>query len=433
MRLTTAKEKQNIWLIVFVAAILSIGLLLRDVGGVGINKFIFLIVAVIPIFGLATKWFLVFASLLIPMFVGLPGNYISVCLLLRFLYEIFVGKIRCDALAFLSAITITIFLFMQNVIHGHTDVYYMMGAVDFFILLLLISGIIQHNATESASIAYLVGVVIVGAIMLTNTLQHYDLKDLMDSSTRLGDTGMLYEVSSTGMVVTVDPNFYGMNVIAAVSVAANLVLYGKPKKKGKGIIIILGIVAIAFSLIGLSRAFVLVLLGWAILLILGQGDLKKSLAMQLILALLVIFFLSQFPTVIEGILRRFGEGDMTGGNGRINLIIKYYEMWNKNFGTILFGIGLYNCRTHSTPFLYLFALGFVGFIILLLWFGRIIKLTRERGEIKGLKRWIPFLATFVMYSTIPAAGAINYTYPLIIAILALSQKTNGRGEHCEPL
>ena len=426
MRLTTAKDKQNIWLMAVIVTLVSVGLLLRDVSGIPINKFIFLVAVAIPIFTLEVKWFLVFTSLIIPLFVGLPGNYISMCLLARFAYEIFTGEIRCDVLAFLSAIILGVFLFMQNVIYEKTDVYNMMGAVDFLVLLLLVCGIVQCDAMETAAVAYLVGVAITGFIMLTNTLQYYDLQELMDSSTRLGDTGMLHEASSSGMIVTVDPNFYGMNVIAAVSVAANLVLFGEPKKKGKGIIIILGIVAIVFSLIGLSRAFVLVLLGWAILLILGQGDVKKSLAIQLVLAVLVIFFLSQFPTVIEGILRRFGEGDVTGGNGRINLIIKYYEMWIKNVWTMLFGIGLYNCRTHSTPFLYLFGIGFVGLIILLLWFVRVIKMTRDRGENRGLKRWIPFLATFVMWSSIPAAGAINYTYPVIIAVLALSQKTNGK-------
>lgn len=420
MGMRVAKKTQDMGLMVFATVFVCAGLILRDVAGVNINKFLFLIVVAVPIFLLTTKSFLIFSSLLIPLYVGLPGNYISICILLRLLFELFMGKIRYDSLAFLLSIVAAAFLFMQNLFYDYTAIYYMMGSLDFLTLLLLSYAILQYNETENAIIAFLVGVAAMGAIMLINTLQYYDLQELMNSANRLGDTNEIYQNSASGMVVNIDPNFYGMNVIAAVSASISLLFTMKMTQAKKMAIIGLSGAALIFALIGISRAFALILVLWGILLIMTQGKAKSFLTAVIVVIVFVAVCYAFFSTIVEGLWNRFTEADMEGGNGRINLIIKYYEMWIANIGTMLFGIGLYNCHTHSAPLLYLFGVGVVGAVVILGWFLRIIRVSCWRGQRVGLKRWIPFMVTFIMFSTIPAAGAINYTFPLLISILTLA-------------
>lgn len=426
MSLTITKRRVNIWLTFFTVAFLCVGLLLRDVGGIGISKYVFLIAVMPSIFLLETRFFLALASVLIPMFVGLPGNYISLCLLLRLIWEQIGGKLWCNFWAYIWTILVSVYLFAQNLIYDYTAIYNMMGAIDFLTLLLFLCAVLRYNETENVITAYLVGVVATGAIMLISTLQYYDLQDLMDSATRLGDTGMLQQALESGMVISIDPNFYGMNVIAAVSAAVNVLLVRKTSVQRKVITISLCVAAIILALIGLSRAFALVLIAWGIVLMLVQGNIKKTLATQLLVIVLTIILLVSFPTVIEGIFKRFNEDNVAGGNGRINLILEYAEEWNESIWTVFFGIGLYNCFTHSTPFLYLFGIGIVGTIIVFCWFACVIRISSAHGEKGDLKKWLPFLVTFVLYSAIPAAGAINYTYPLVVAILALALNTTGK-------
>lgn len=426
MKLTITKDRVNTWLLICAVVILSIGVFLRDVAGLTINKFILLFIAAVPIFLLKIENFLVLASVLVPMFVGLPGNYISLCLLIRLFWEQFYGKTKCNAALFLLTLCIGFYLLAQNFMYDYVEIYHLMGTLDFLILLFFVHSVRRYGVEENVTIAFMVGVVITGVIMLVTTLQHFELKELMDSSTRLGDTDMLYEVTGLGMVVTMDPNFYGMNAIAAISAAIHILFTKKITTRRRMWIIALCAATAVLALVGLSRAFVLGLLLWGILLILTLGDIKKVIPMILGAAAFVVIVMYAFPDVMEGIERRFGEGDVAGGNGRINLIIKYYHPWRETFLTFLFGIGLYNCHTHCAPLLYLFGFGLVGAILVLLWFVAIARILRQGSTQKGLLQWIPLIVTLFLYSMIPAAGAINYTYPMVVALMARGISATGR-------
>ena len=102
-----------------------------------------------------------------------------------------------------------------------------------------------------------------------------------------------------------------------------------------------------------------------------------------------------FPDVYSAILDRFSEGDVSTGNGRIDLIIKYAIPWNETLSTLLFGIGLYVCHTHCAPLLYLFGIGIFGVLILAALELRYIRLIKGKNRV-GIKGWVPFIATLFM-------------------------------------
>jgi len=172
MKILITKKKKNTWLMITSVILLGLGLVARDTWGINIHKFLFLAIAAIPIFLLKMNHFLVFSSLLIPLYVGLPGNYISLFLFIRLVYELFRKRIRCNASGFLISVLMTGYLFIQNMFYQDMSVFHIMGALDFVLLFMLISAILQYNETENAVYS---GVVAVQPLSRVRLLQPHGL------------------------------------------------------------------------------------------------------------------------------------------------------------------------------------------------------------------------------------------------------------------
>ena len=417
------QEKKERWgaVVGILAGILvAVFVLLRDTAGIEVNKFLLLLIAAVPLLSLKVEYSVVFAAFLIPLYVGLPGNYISMVLLLRLVFEYVRGKLRLDFSLFLASIAVTLYLIITNVIWGSTSVYHLMGAMDFVVLALFASATLQYGKTKFVILAFSTGVAVVGVSMLSATLQYYTLAELMSDSSRLGYTGMLgEELGEEAMIATIDPNFYGMNVMALAS-CGYLFLTSKGEKKGKIWMLIALLVALAICLIGLSRTFLLALVIWAVLALFTETNIGRAVGVTVAAGVAVLLFVLLFPEVVEGFTRRFSEADIMGANGRFDLIFEHASVWSENLVSTLFGGGLYNNNTHCAPLLYLYGVGVVGMVFLVWWFGRILVLSNQTAKGRGVYRFVPFVVTFLLFSTIPAAGALNYTFPLFVSMMAVS-------------
>jgi len=67
--------------VVLPGVLICLGLLMRDAFNFEINKYVFLVLAAYPILCQNTNRVLIFISFLIPLYFGLPGNYISILIL----------------------------------------------------------------------------------------------------------------------------------------------------------------------------------------------------------------------------------------------------------------------------------------------------------------------------------------------------------------
>ena len=304
-----------------------------------------------------------------------------------------------------------------------------MGAVDFIILMFFFRYALKEKCVDTVIVFYAIGVFSTVFIMLMTTLNSYTLLDLLNNSTRLGITGLLKDETVSSMVVTIDPNFLGMNAIAVV--AAGSVIAGKNKNRKIKICIIALLVAIAvLSVLGLSRAYFLSLILWVVMYLFSQKNAKRACAFLLAVIILYIAFKCFMPDFYDALMERFAGDDIVTGNGRIKLITMYADMWFENIGTFLFGIGLYNCHTHCAPLLYLFGLGILGFAVLVLLELNYIFKVRAGHKVR-FKYWIPFFLTLLMSATIPAAGALSYIYPVFLSILTLNAGVNEGTEKYE--
>ncbi|MBQ9784239.1 MAG: hypothetical protein IJW29_01940 [Clostridia bacterium] len=383
-------------------------LLLRDAYSVNINKYLFVAIAIIGTVALSTENFTCFMFFSLPLYFGLPGNYITILFLARILLSY--QKLKLKRANVCVAILICLFMVLQNVFTGYSDVVHFMFLLNIILIVLLFAYRTTWK-TRTILLCYSFGVAMLGIIMLISTLQVYEFNELMSSSLRLGDAQ--YASESTAMHVSVDPNYYGAYTISALAMSVPFLQKKGPSALAKTILIICLLAALAVCLIGLSRSFVLVLALWILLYLISQKKWKNILVTLVVLTIIAIIVVRFMPNVVESLLRRFNESDMATANGRTNQIGKYYNSWMETLPTMLFGIGMFNCEIHCTPLQFLFGGGLVLFGLILV-FAFTLKPQIMYYKKPFYETYLPVLATFVMMLTIPAATLINSIFPLVI-------------------
>lgn len=412
-----ARQFKNNWGILIPGILICTGLLLRDAFDYDISKFIFLILAAYPILCQNIRKALSFISFLIPLYFGLPGNYISILILARFIWESINSTKRTNLGGLIISITLSVYILFTVLFQDDYDVYNLMGSLDYIILFLFVTIAVNYHNENGIILGYAIGTTALGAIMMTTTLQHFTFLDLMGSTARLGQFGVLQEQVETKMLTSIDPNFYGMFVIALVS-SAYLLLKNK-RFSNKTTLIILTIASVILCLCGLSRTFLLVLCLWGVLTAISRGSVKGVISIISIFAIVVFSVMCFFPDMVDAFDSRMNDSTMSGGNGRIQLIEEHFAKWGDSEETLSFGLGLYENNVHCGPLRYLFGIGVIGFMILIIWFCEIFATVKQGCKRITCSKYIPFALTFIVFSTIPAAGSLNAIFPLIISITAI--------------
>ncbi len=394
---------------VFLVALLFVVLLLmRDAFGTQINKLIFVgIVGVCAVFMPADRM-ICLMCFLFPLYVGLPGNYITIIFVGKMLLNYKDLHIRADRIAF--AFLIGIFMAVQNTVTGNTGITEMMYIPGVLLILLLFS---YEGAVDAkkAALFFALGTAALGIIMLVATLQEHDFADLLTSTMRLGTDNAEFTDEEI-MNVSVDPNYYGLFSITAIAFGVPLLANKVVSRTDKLLMGIALLCALAVCLIGLSRAFVLLLAVWAFLYMLCQRNLKGVLLTVLFVAVAVVLAFYFLPNVVDAVEARFRESDMADGNGRFALINEFWELWLEDTGTLLLGVGMYVCNVHCMPLQYLFGGGVLLFVLLLL-FGFSLR-TPGRDLSQGqFAACVPFIVVMGMYLTVPTAVLLNMMFPLV--------------------
>ena len=387
-------------------------LLLRDLAGVSINKYIFLVCVGVAAFVLPIEKVVYILSFVMPLYVGMPGNYITLVFLVRFLLE--AKNVKLSLKNIILCILAGGFALVQAIVFEKTEIPNLIFFPSMILVMMLYSLETPFNKSKLI-LYYSMGTAIMGLIMLTGTLQKYDLKDLLVVSMRLGDNNSSYADEGV-MNITIDPNFYGMLAIAAITTGFEVLEnHQKNFSKAEKILLIASIVSsFVVALIGLSRAFFLALVVWVPMHTLSRKKIKVFIAFVLVVIVGIILIHLFMPEVMETLLNRFTEDKTVEGGGRLNLIKKFGGYWLENTWTFLFGASIFDCYVHCTPLQILFG---GGIVFTILFFGFVITLPQKgkRDESQtALQRWLPMLVTLLMSTSVPALMLVNAMYPLIV-------------------
>lgn len=392
---------------------------LRDIGGISVNKYLFLVIAAVTVCVLPIDKVMCFIAFVMPLYVGLPGNYMTLIFLARFLLDY--RKLRFKGTTFMFCVFAGSYALIQSFITNHMTISELM----FFPGMILVMFMFSLNAKIDKSeliLSYATGVAALGLIMLIHTLQFCDFGDLLTSTNRLGS---VLRSQNIEMVINVDPNYYGLFCIAAVSSAVKYLNTNAKKeinKLTKILIIIMLAVCVTVSLIGLSRAFVLVAFIWLILYLLSVKKMK-SLLITLFSLLLVIVLVNWFmPSVFDALIERFNDNTMATGNGRTELVYSYHQQWTANISTMLFGSGIFDCEVHCMPLQVLYGGGIVFSILFVSYILSLVKKFDFKKNVGVLQTLLPLLTTVLMSCSVPALQLINIMYPIIITELCINEK-----------
>ena len=380
-------------------------LLMRDSFSVGINKYIFLGIICICAVSMKTTHLIYLFCFLFPLYVGLPGNYMTLVLIVRLIFE--VRRFRVSS--FMLSLAIAVYMFAQNIITEYTGIVPMMFIAGVVLIFLLFT-YKQDLESTPMILMYSAGVAALGFIMLFSTLRVHDLSALMSTAFRLGTSNADYATEGI-MRVSVDPNYYGMFSITSISMAFPLIIQPKTKPIVRICLSIFVLTQLIVSLIGLSRAFILVFVVWILMYLMSQKNFKGTIIALIAIIAIVSILVNFMPNVLETVLARFDDSDMITGNGRITIIQKYWNEYSGSLGTILFGVGLYNCNVHCMPLQFLFGGGLVMFILVTALFFSYIESKMSRRTLFDL---LPFIVTFTMMCSVPAAGLLNSMFPLVL-------------------
>ena len=405
-----------------IASILLIIFLLsvRDIGGISVNKYLFLVIVAVTVCVLPIDKVMCFIAFVMPLYVGLPGNYMTMIFLARFLVDY--RKFHIRATTFMLCLLAGSYAFIQAVVTNHMTISELM----FFPGMILVMFMFSLNAKIDKSelvLSYATGVAALGLIMLIHTLQIYEFSVLLNSATRLGVVIIDYG-KAEGMLVNVDPNFYGYFSIVAISLGAGCNNYRSKEKPT--MLYIFGILAsigscIVVSLIGLSRSFLLVLIAWLILYLLSVKNFKAILISVCVIFLVSIIVFNFIPDVWDTLGKRFNDSSMATANGRTDVILKFHKLWSNNIKSILFGTGIFDCNVHCMPLQIIYGGGIVFSALFVSYMISLIS-GLNYGRSKGkLWRYLQFFATFAMSLTVPSLALVNTMYPIALIGIYLKQ------------
>lgn len=415
---TERNENTDLYFLMFFIAVL---LFLRDWGQVPVNKYLLLILVAIPALLMPLRKTLYLMCFVMPLYVGLPGNYLTLVFLLKYCL---VGKqVKLNGYNLVFCILAGGYVLLQSYATNHVAIAELVFFPSLVLVMFMYACRIPYDKKQIL-LCYAAGVTALGLIMLLSTLRVYAFEDLLTAATRLGDNSMQFAEAGV-MNVSIDPNFYGMFAIAAIATGCSALLqnqinFSKPEKIMLAAMIT---VCAAIGLLGLSRGFLLVLLIWAVAFTFSSNNVK-TFGTVLLLGLLAVAAVFIFmPSVMESLLERFAEASTSTGGGRLTLIEDYAALWGASLGSIFFGVGLWDCNVHSMPLQPLFGGGILLFVSML---GFVLTLSRKRHSAtrKGsfVQRWLPLGCTVLMSMTVPAFNLLNFMYPIILEGLYMKQE-----------
>lgn len=392
-------------------------LYIRDIGGFAVNKYLFLAVAAVSVCALPIDKVMCFIAFVMPLYVGLPGNYMTMIFLVRFLLECRKLRFRADIL--MLCLLAGGYAFIQSVVTNHTAISELMFFPGMILVMFMFSLDVRIEKSELI-LSYATGVAALGLIMLIHTLQFCDFGDLLTSTNRLGS---VLRAQNNEMVINVDPNYYGLYCIALISLSVKFLNDNSRKSAGKiskTLMILLTGICVAIGLIGLSRSFFLVMIAWLLLYLLSVKNVRAFLVSVSVILIATVLVINFIPGVWNALNDRFSDSTMATGNGRTELIAKFHELWSATLSSMLFGVGIFDCNIHCMPLQVLYGGGLIFCILFVLY---MIALLKNKNTWKNggvVQKYLPLTMTIAMSCTVPALALINIMYPITLAGFCMS-------------
>lgn len=358
---------QNTKYLIFTCILTVFLIALRDIQGIGINKFIFVAISIPALFVLSKENVIAFLFFLIPLFNGLPGNYLRILILLVLIVKS-KGKIVCTSAIF-CVFLIWLLEFCHITSTGMLQEYIFWG-INLFLFIYIATQEKTNLNPKKCILFFSVATAIAFLIMFIVTVKMNFLELILSGRFRFGDFTDFAPDYAKAMHLTIDPNFLGYFCLASI-MAVYVLVDTKQIKQIYGVLLI--VLNSFWGILSLSRTFILLAAVFVVFVLYGNTKnikrfLISTLAVVLVCVGIYILVSKFYPEIFVSLERRLNAEDMAGGNGRSELMDLYLkEFWN-NIAFMIRGTGciemikntgIYN-NLHSTPVEILVGFGFIG-------------------------------------------------------------------------
>lgn len=407
---------------VFFVVIMSLMIILRDIVGISLNKYIFVAFCAV-FFILSSKQdmlcMVLFTSSLL---CGLPGNYIMpIALLLYFVKSKHIEQKQLFFCIFIVSMEV-----FASVFYPSLKISELLGYVTTLMLFFCLIYDSERYDYKRMINYYTIGVlltcivVVVATISKTPTWQD----DIASATLRFGE---IEHETESALNLTLNANSLAYISIAGIGFCTVLL---RCSKFSKAFLISELVIFAITGLLTLSRTWVLVVVMLALLYILSTDMSAKGFFQTFFgIALVVLvgyFVLRQFPSIFDGLIERFGRSDVATGNGRYEITDKYLEVFGNDLRITLFGSGVTQYRSvmgmdvtgslHNSLVQILVCYGLVGTVIFV--YGWLSTAVKAFGKVK-LLYWIPFICILIFSVSLQMINPWYLIYPHLIALYAI--------------
>ena len=427
MKLYTSKNIQN-FILVFYLITLSLMLVIRDIVGVDINKFIFAVVCIGFSFLLKKENLICSFCFLLPLLNGLPGNYILpfilVLLVIRSGISVTTLKIIVIFIVYVVIELIAAFNFSELEYNEYLGYF-----LALFAYLFLLADKSESNREKNLYL-YVFGVLLFCIVVIVagiiNAPQNW-MQLLAKGTFRFGDL-----LDGEGMRLRGNANELAYYCITAFAICLYLV---KTFTAFKAVTVFTFLLSILIAILGafsLSRSYVIVLGLVLVIFIFMQFRSVKAFVIAgiglAVTAVIIAEVLKVNGALLSGFIDRFSRNDLATGHDRTTEFSDYNAVFFANVKFMLLGTGVVNytqtaglqMSTHNMLQQIYVCYGIpFGLFFLYLTIKPVIGNVRKGVR---LESFIPAFAVLLFVQTIQFLNP--YTLMLHYAVAAFALKTN---------
>ena len=316
----------------------AILILLRDIGGVIVDRAIFISLATIICLLSNKSGIYCLLAFLTPLAPGISTTYITaIALVIMFFKQ---RQIRVQILG-LSCMAALLLIELISGFRGMFNIidYLRFSGVFLFAFLRMIDLKDDYN-NEAILHSYLIGFWLAMTSVLGQMINSYPVIEVLRLGVRFGNTRELLDVSKEGMLVSYNPN--GLGYLCLLTALFCLLLY----RKNKRIAYLLSFCGATFlGIMTQSRAFLLsYAIGIVLYTIFSCRNVKTAIRSLLSLAAgggaVIALAIWTLPEYVTNFVLRFQDYDLL--NGRSSISAYYFKEMFQHADRILFGVGMQN-------------------------------------------------------------------------------------------
>jgi len=400
---------------------LSLLLIMRDLWGISISKYIYL-VYIVAIMAMAPYEAVIHMTCFtLPLVCGLPGTYVMPCIwMLLVIKRKSVNIWQLMLLAFPIVWEMLAALWYPAFNVPSIVQYTFFAGVMFFLI---------HDDRELNYLncvkMYLMGSILLCATIIVAGLMTAPADWLEQFALGQFRFGSVASGNEEGMSLLLNANSLAYYSIVAVFCA--VLLAERTKKAGY---IVLAIFVAFAGFLSLSRSWLLVMAICLLLYILSKLRKPKQFltlfAVLAIVSIVLSLYLKSQPELLAGFEVRFQEDDLESGNGRMDILKIYMEAFFSDIRYMFLGTGVTQYHAvvglqgsmHNGTQQILVCCGVVGFVIYIIGLIKPILQARDQRKIR-MVYWLPLLSVVLFVQTIQFLNPMMLMLPYVVGVYAL--------------